>query len=624
MSKYIELIIALKTCDSSTYLLNLLLNDDKGIVRTTDLLQGNPETLILVPKEFRIYCDSPIEYGRKLSDVFFQSQRVIDAFNQAVLLADGDPLHLRLDLNEAQELHCFYWETLCKPGTNDPYSIDGNFPFSRMVNGKESNHRRIPVQNQLKAVEFIASLDEPKESMFQSKEVFETPGIVKKSLRNLVGWEIVKRFDNKDATINNFIKLFDPSDIYFTDFDVLYFIAHGGVKFQEKTFHILFDAEGKPNHFESVPVKYLLAKITSDPSKGKKSSDFHAPLLAILISCFMGSSHLDETGETIKALGPQLSAFKTPCVLAMQGAVKFNTIDTFLPKFFQELWKDGQIDHAINAARRHTFANSPDWWMPVLFSRLNGNRLFEIPKKFTILKKENYEPETEIIPQGKFIYGNNSVHELDIFRIGKYPVLNREFYYFMEDCLKKSDTNYVPASNHWKGFYLPEKFFDYPVSGVNFNMAVKYCEWLSEKTKRHYCIPSEDHWEKAARGADGRIYPWGNAIDEYPGDLNTELPTMAKKYHNESIYGCFDMVGNLKEWTSSTWGRNKDKPSEKNCFGHAEELTGMSVDPLVYMVLRGGKSSCPEEVTTTSRFCALPGHNRYCGKYKIGFRVAII
>jgi hypothetical protein len=64
-------------------------------------------------------------------------------------------------------------------------------------------------------------------------------------------------------------------------------------------------------------------------------------------------------------------------VLAMQGRISFQTIDQFLPAFFQELQRDGQIDRAMAVARSHV-RDRPDWWMPVLFMRIKSGRIWYV------------------------------------------------------------------------------------------------------------------------------------------------------------------------------------------------------------------------------------------------------
>ena len=100
---------------------------------------------------------------------------------------------------------------------------------------------------------------------------------------------------------------------------------------------------------------------------------------------------------------------------------------------------------------------------------------------------------------------------------------------------------------------------DHPVSCVSWDDAVAFCRWASEKTGRTVRLPTEGEWEKAARGTDGRRYPWGN---EAPDDrrcnynMNVKDTTPVGKYSplGDSPYGCADMAGNVWEWTSSLYG----------------------------------------------------------------------
>ena len=88
-----------------------------------------------------------------------------------------------------------------------------------------------------------------------------------------------------------------------------------------------------------------------------------------------------------------------------------------------------------------------------------------------------------------------------------------------------------------------------------------YCRWLSEATGQRYRLPSEAEWEKAARGRDGRIYPSGNQPPDARRcnfNQNVKETTPVGSYPSGiSPYGCYDMAGNVWEWTSSLY---KDYP----------------------------------------------------------------
>jgi formylglycine-generating enzyme required for sulfatase activity len=82
-----------------------------------------------------------------------------------------------------------------------------------------------------------------------------------------------------------------------------------------------------------------------------------------------------------------------------------------------------------------------------------------------------------------------------------------------------------------------------------------YCNWLAEVTGKPYCLPSEAEWEKAARGTDGRIYPWGNRWDASRCNCQETSPNQTTPVgaypDGASPYGLLDMAGNVWEWTRS-------------------------------------------------------------------------
>lgn len=99
-------------------------------------------------------------------------------------------------------------------------------------------------------------------------------------------------------------------------------------------------------------------------------------------------------------------------------------------------------------------------------------------------------------------------------------------------------------------YYGLEMYADYPVMSVDKNQSQAYCEWVGRN------LPTEAQWEKAARGTDGRTYPWGNYITQDYANYGrgNEGPTKVGSYHSGvSPYGAYDMVGNVFEWVADRY-----------------------------------------------------------------------
>ena len=187
-------------------------------------------------------------------------------------------------------------------------------------------------------------------------------------------------------------------------------------------------------------------------------------------------------------------------------------------------------------------------------------------------ERREFEPLTVPIPAGPFLMGSTDEQveqviadglpedwakreqpqhmvELGTCRIGRYPVTNAEYQAFV------GDTGHGPPDD-WDGDDYPEGKGDHPVVNVSWHDALAYCQWLSEKTGQTYRLPSEAEWEKAARGTDARIYPWGNEWDETrlnstEGGPGGTTPVGQYSPGGDSPYGTADMAGNVWEWTRS-------------------------------------------------------------------------
>jgi len=138
---------------------------------------------------------------------------------------------------------------------------------------------------------------------------------------------------------------------------------------------------------------------------------------------------------------------------------------------------------------------------------------------------------------------------LSAFEIAKYPVTNEDYYRFIWDVGHR-----LPRD--WIGFTFREDTENHPVVGVSKIDAEAYIEWLNQKTGLNFKLPTEAEWERAARGSDARIYPWGNTFD--PWRCNTAesvkkgtTPVGSYSPAGDSTCGAADMVGNVWEWTQS-------------------------------------------------------------------------
>ncbi len=143
-----------------------------------------------------------------------------------------------------------------------------------------------------------------------------------------------------------------------------------------------------------------------------------------------------------------------------------------------------------------------------------------------------------LVPEGEFFFGpeREKVH-LPVFYIDRFPVTNADYKKFV-------DATGAEHPQHWRRGVWPEGKADHPVVNVTWDAASAYAQWAGKR------LPTEQEWEKAARGTDGRLYPWGNSFDPRKCNVNSDGTTPVGKYSptGDSPYGCADMAGNVWEW----------------------------------------------------------------------------
>ncbi|WP_455203572.1 formylglycine-generating enzyme family protein [Kaarinaea lacus] len=161
-----------------------------------------------------------------------------------------------------------------------------------------------------------------------------------------------------------------------------------------------------------------------------------------------------------------------------------------------------------------------------------------------------------LIPAGEFIRGTNDrlpdegpqhVVKLQAFYIDIFEVTNLQYKKFNDATKRRSPT-------HFRNRTFPDGKADHPVTYVSWEDADAYCKWAGKR------LPSDKEWEKAARGSDGRWYPWGETFDIKKANTplrwreigvfgdTTPVGSFAE---GVSPYGVYDMSGNVWEWTAS-------------------------------------------------------------------------
>jgi serine/threonine protein kinase len=165
--------------------------------------------------------------------------------------------------------------------------------------------------------------------------------------------------------------------------------------------------------------------------------------------------------------------------------------------------------------------------------------------------RPSYKTELRIewveIPAGEFLYGEDK-HTLFLpaFQIARYPVTNLQYRYFL------LANPQHPAPAHWKERSFPARKALHPVVGVSYHDALAFCNWLGCR------LPTDQEWEKAARGTDGRSYPWGEEWQDgrycnHWGAMSSGTTPVDRYPEGRSPYDVWDMAGNVWEWTSSEY-----------------------------------------------------------------------
>lgn len=225
------------------------------------------------------------------------------------------------------------------------------------------------------------------------------------------------------------------------------------------------------------------------------------------------------------------------------------------------------------------------------------------------------------VPAGSFWMGSNIKRDdaaqpnelprhrvrLSDYYIARYPITNDQYAFFAQ--ATQRDFKLLPG----KG--------DHPVVNVSWHDAEAFCRWLSQTTGLNFDLPTEAEWEKAARGTDGRIYPWGNAFDarrvnSRERNIRGTTPVGSYSPDGDSPYGVADLCGNVWEWCAD-WYDAMEYRRRRGARGLVDPRGPMRG---AMRVLRGGAFDFDRSAVRCAYRAANLPHER---SYDYGFRVVL-
>lgn len=341
------------------------------------------------PQDRRDYEDTPLSidtdalvahvadaetYGRSLGHVLLSGPKVRSFYAKAMAVAADRqiPLHLRLLIDPRAPLryHQVRWESIRDPDEGWAIATRRDVLFSRYLSTPDWRPVTPPPWGRLKALVVIANprdlRDKERIGMPEVPLVeVDVPAELARAREALASMDVVEELTEPGtATLKGILAALDRG------VDVLYLVCHGGM-YQIEPRLYLEDEDGRTHVVDGGVLADRVAELP------------HPPTVAVLCSCQSAGAGdvamLSDAGA-LTALGPRLCAARVAAVVAMQGNITMTTASTFFPAFFAELAVSGVLDRSMAVARAAVATDRPDWWMPVLFSRLKSGRAWYEPE----------------------------------------------------------------------------------------------------------------------------------------------------------------------------------------------------------------------------------------------------
>jgi len=321
---------------------------------------------VLDPEALLALEDSPgNEYGLALAKGLFADEEVRGKYGEFKAAIEGKDDFFRVKLfvgRSAPELHRLRWELLTDPKTDQPFSTSERILFSRFGTSSDWRPVRLSVKGELRALVAVSS---PSDLDCYGLAPVDVEGEVARAREHLKGIQVTVAGHDAPLSLDLLVEGLRG------DVDILYLVCHGGLHAEKGPLLYLQDEDGK-------------AKVARGDELARRIGELvERPRLVVLASCESADTEQASTQRLVVAgqlvpLAPALAEAGVHAVLAMQGKVSMETVKTAIPVFFSELLVDGQIDRALAVARGKV-RQRHDSWMPALFMRLKGGRIWYEP-----------------------------------------------------------------------------------------------------------------------------------------------------------------------------------------------------------------------------------------------------
>jgi formylglycine-generating enzyme required for sulfatase activity len=242
--------------------------------------------------------------------------------------------------------------------------------------------------------------------------------------------------------------------------------------------------------------------------------------------------------------------------------------------------------------------------------KLNNHVLLDVPEGVSCIGSSELDP-----------YASDREYPLrevfvSSFAVSQHPTTRTQFAVFIREVVGGFSDGWGELdANGW-----PRKlaqYGDYPMVGVSWEAAIEYCAWLSGRSGLSCALPTEAEWEKAARGGDDRVWPWGN---EFLPDLCNSIEGSGGAFRSvyeletgASPYGAMHMAGGVWEWCEDFYHAY----SRHN----AEFIDPVAAMPSSLKVVKGGSAHCTKEIVRPACRDWTNSHNQ--GGGDDGFRVCM-